>query len=88
MRNFTSHEVAAFISECFNVHPAECEDDGAHFTFAELNIDRDKFDEELQWYANENRIPLDYGAFTYKTDEMDDCPIEILVVKIPYTEAR
>lgn len=85
MRNFTNHEATAFISECLNTHPAECEDNGSAFKFAELHMDRDSFDEELQYFAHENNIPLDFGALKYRNGELDDAPIEVLIVEIPYS---
>ena len=82
-RNFTAHEAAAFISGGLGVHPVECLDDGRAFTFESLHMDRDAFDAELQYFAHDNSIPLDFGAFTYGEDEM-----EILTVRIPYSEGE
>ena len=80
-RNFTAHEAAAFISGGLGVHPVECRGDGKAFAFDGLHMDRDAFDVELQYFAHENSIPLDFGAFTYGENEM-----EVLTVQIPYTE--
>jgi hypothetical protein len=81
MRNFTAHEAAAFISECLNVHPVECKDDGKAFTFSAVRMDRDSFETELKFYAVENNIDLDFEAVTYTAED------EVLTVRIPYEEA-
>ena len=48
-----------------------------------LHMDRDWFDEELQYFAHEHRIPLDYEAFVYGENDM-----EVLTISIPYEEER
>jgi len=87
-RNLTLPEINSFISGCFNVHPTECDDNGHTMTFAEINIDRDKFDEELQWFTHDRGIQINFDALKYSIEPMDDSPIEILVVEIPYDQHK
>jgi len=86
MRPFTRQEATEFI-ESFNIHPSECKDTGTAFEFADIHVTRDGFENELQCFALENDIPLDFNGFTYRTEELDDAPIEVLVVDIPYQGA-
>ena len=80
MRNFTKSEANEFLSECFHTHPAECPDNGVSLTFSEVHVDRDKFEEELEYFAYEKRIQLSLGLFRYSNNEEG-----VLTVQVPYT---
>ena len=87
-RNFTKQEAIEFVSGNFSTESGwRVDDDNNTVEFHAPHMDRDHFDEKLQWYAHDNEIQLDYGAFVYKYKPIPDSPIEMLTVEIPYGEA-
>ena len=84
-RAFTKVEAIAFLSGSFPTESGwKVDATKGTVNFYAYHIDRDHFDEQLQWYAHDKDIQLDYCAFVYKFKPVADSPIEMLTVEIPY----
>ena len=83
----TLPELHRFISEELNIDPRECDDDGTVVEIAEIGMTRDTFEEAMMIFMFDNMVELDLDDIKYRTDEMDDSGLEILIVRVPYTSA-
>lgn len=84
----TLPQLHSFISGELNIDPRECDDDGAAMEISEIAMTRDTFEDAMMIFMFDNQVELDLDDIKYRTDEMDDSGLEILIVRVPYTSAH